>query len=50
MGWGTLTFNKKTLPCRILSSVQVTKSNILTVRSSEQDVNLASVGEKLNKR
>ncbi len=34
-------------PCKTLSSVHVTKSNMRTVRSSEQDVNLASVGEKL---
>ena len=34
-------------PCRTLSSVAVTKSKMRTVRSSEHDVNLLSVGEKL---
>ena len=36
-------------PCRTLSSVAVTKSKMRTVRSSEHDVNLLSVGEKLLK-
>ena len=35
------------LPLSTFSSRQVTKSKMRTVRSSEHEVNLASVGEKL---